>query len=203
MTPQEYDSYSISREVIEESIKRNAKEVCRIKGNVSIDINRLPLVWQGSDEYKAIAYPTKGYECRTLYTSGIFPIVVYMVLKYYKIDVTLEDLVRIALWGDWHHANGTWHHYLDVMCEAYGLKTTRVTTVQQLADCIKKDDGLAVAMVDNSILTDTAGNTLVVIIKISDDEISFYYPGDGRIRTFESKEIMEHAKMLWIISEQS
>lgn len=200
MTPEQYEEYKAATSRLLETIKENAsKPMTALEGvTIGVQHERMPLIWQNSDECKAIPYPAEGFEGRTVATSGEFPIVAYMLLKYFGKECALEDLVRIALWGDWHHANGTWHHYLDVVCQAYDLKISRISSLEQVENCMERG-GVSVALLDNSLFPGARGNVLSVIISLDDLEVFFYSPRnpEGRLCLLSAAEFLKHTKVLW------
>lgn len=145
----------------------------------SLDRSRLKLIPQDSEICENIPYPISGQpqpNTETLKTCGSFPIITYAVLSYFGKKISLENLAQIADFGGWHHQNGTWWHYLDVVCQVYGLKILHFDSWSEVYDKIVEGDFVAVALLDHEMFPEVRGNSLVLITSIFDGKVSFFHP---------------------------
>lgn len=188
MTEHQYSDYSFIDQKFENMIKENSKENFATTYNATLDMKKLPLI---QDECDAMYYGE----------FGKFIIVTYNALKYFGVDVTIDDLVRIALWGDWYCSEGTNHHYIDVVCSAYGMYVTRVTALQQIAENISSDKGFAIAMLDKKAIPEATESTPVIITEISNGEVYFcYLTENGNKKShLEASDLLKYTKTFWTI----
>lgn len=170
---------------------------------LSVDNERFHPMTLDSDRCRALVYPVKGYKDRTVATSGEFIVMANMVIDYFNksdSENLLEDLLRIALWGNWHHKHGTWPHYLDVMCEAYGIETTRLSSINHILGWMKRG-GVSVALLDDEIFPEFFGDCLVFITELNtvENRIKYYFVCDDEEtrRTMKIEEFILHTKVLW------
>lgn len=190
MTPEDYNEY---RKVTDEIYKTlyNREELRLVRelsigsyNFANVDLDRLTLVPQDSEDLKNIFYPISGelvdqWNCETVQTHGIFQIITYAVLNYFGRVVSIEDLTKIAVYGGWHHKNGTWWHYIDVICQAYGLKVLRESSWKEVYEKLSIGNFLAVALLDHEMFPEITGNSLVLITKIDGGKIEFFHPKKG------------------------
>lgn len=166
---------------------------------VELDETQFEFISQNSDYCQAISYPCKEDDTRTFATSGEFPIMAYVVLKYFKKQVTLQDLAYIANYGEWHHKNGTYHHFLDVVIQAYGLKILRVSSFFKIFSVIAKG-GIIVSLMDQRLFPHSKGNTLILVTKFSNGDVYYYTPAFGsKISSMPIDTFVENTKVLWSI----
>lgn len=192
LSPTDYDAYCKTTEELRKSL-HNPKEIrdfcdeskgaaIEMEHFAMLDMSRLKMISQDSPICEEILYPISGHtwsDGETLKTHGIFQIITYAVLDYFGEKESLENLTQIATYGGWHHKNGTWWHYLDVVCQAYGLKTLRFGSWSEVYDKMVEGDFLAVALLDHEMFPEFTGNSLVLITSIFDGEISFFHPKKG------------------------
>lgn len=205
MTPEEYAEYKKHLQEMSNSLKENRIKVIndlkRI-GPVYMPLSGLNLACQTCSEFKNIPYPIPSEPTRTVASSGAFQIIVYTVLSYFGKNVSVEELTRIANFGDWQHdKNGTWHHFVDVMCLAYGLDVARIGDWQYVGIAMNYNE-LVVALLDHKMFPDSRGNNLVLITGISNGEVFFYHPrfGDSFLRCGIAH-FMLNTKVLWGITD--
>lgn len=214
MTPEDYAAYRAVMDNLYKAL-HNSEEIldmCAKSKDVQhqfafVDTDKLDLIPQDSKICEDIIYPISGelvdeWNCETVKTHGIFLIIAYAVLKFFGKEVSLEDLTLIAVYGDWHHKeNGTYWHYLDVVCQAYGLKTLRLSSWYGVYDKIAIGDFLAVALLDHKMFPEITGNSLVLITSISNGEISFFHPKkackNAKLTTDSIYRFTKYTKVLW------
>ena len=200
MTPDEYFEYRRKTDEIysqlKESIKTNTMTSVSCRAPVTINEPNLPIIYQKSELCESIAYPCLKDKDRTLATSGSFIIVACSVLRYFEKKVTLEALRDVAVYGDWHNINGTWHHFIDVILEACGLQVVRLSDFQS-AYSKTVDGGLTIALLKHELFPSGKGNVLVVITGFVDGKIKFYSPSFVNIREMPIEKFMSNTLVLW------
>lgn len=170
---------------------------------LKIDPNRFHPVCITSDKCKALKYPTTRLIDRTVDTSGEVLLITHMVIEYFNKSYSvnlLEDLLNIAIWGGWHRTKGTRLHYIDVVCEAYGIETTRLSTIGHIFWWMKRG-GVSVALLENELFPEFSGDCLVFVteICIAQNYIKYYFLCDEEetTRTMEIEDFILHTKVLW------
>lgn len=201
MTPEQYEQHKQALAKVFTRLKYDVSTLDKVAISnwipASVNLEMLEMVYQNSDYCDNINYPCKAYPERTFKTSGNFPIIVYSVLKYFKRDVTLEGLRDIAVYGDYHHENGTWHHYVDVVCQTYNLSVSRLDSFARAY--LKVHSGsLVLALMNNKIFSNAKGNALVMITGFFNGEVAYYYPGNARLLgELDLNTFMENCNVLW------
>lgn len=182
MTHEEYMEYKKQLEEMANGLKKDRMSFIKILERVTpvhLHLERLNLIRQTRSEFKNIPYPVPSEPTRTVASHGAFQIIVHNVLKYFGKDVSVEDLTWIANFGDWQHdKNFTWHHFVDVVCKAYGLDIARLGTWEYVYSMMKCGC-MVVALLDHKMFPDGHGNSLVLVTGIEDEEIIFYHPRFG------------------------
>ena len=170
---------------------------------LTIDEKRFQPVCMTSEKCMALAYPTRNLRDSTVSSSGEVLVMTNMVIDYFCKDYSanlLEDLLRIALWGYWHRRRKTYLHYIDVMCEAYRIETTRLSNINHISGWMKRG-GVSVALLDDEIFPEFFGDCLVFITELNTVEnyIKYYFVGDDEEtrRTMKIEEFILHTKVLW------
>lgn len=213
MSSDDYKAYREATDSIYKSLY-NLKEIIGLytaskdglNNSAMVDKTRLKLIPQDSEICKDISYPISGesvnpWNCETLKTHGIFQIITYTVLNYFGKEVSLEDLTQIALQGGWHHKNGTWWHYLDVVCQAYGLYILRQGSWMSTYHKLNVGNFLAVALLDHEMFPEVTDNSLVLITKIDNGEIEFFHPKKGiELCSDYISRFAKYTRVLWGIS---
>lgn len=217
LSPTDYDAYRKATDELCKSL-HNPKEIrdlydetkgaaIEMEHLAMLDTSLLKLVPQNSQICETIPYPISGQvppDCETLRTHGIFQIITYAVLDYFGEKVSLENLTQIADFGGWHHENGTWWHYLDVVCQTYGLKTLRFGSWSEAYHKMVEGDFLAVALLDHEMFPEVTGNSLVLITSIFDGEITFFHPKKACRKCKYTRDSIyrftKYVKVLWGIS---
>lgn len=215
MTPRQYDgNYKPALTEIRKQMDKNLETIIKLEengriyesrwGSAAVELERVVPLVQDTEYYRAFLYPTKNFPNRTLDIYGEFMIVTGMVLKYFGIkNVEPEgELLQIANYGDWQHNNGTWHHYIDTVCEAYGISTTRLSKVQQMIQYMKRG-GLTVVLLDNKMFPGSIGNCLVLVTEIVPryNWVGYYFPGgpekSEHFRGNSLGDFVKGAKVIW------
>lgn len=213
MSENDYKEYRSMMDSLYESL-HNPEEIldmCAKSKDVQhqfafVSKNRLDLISQDSTICEEIPYPISGevldesnYE--TLKTHGIILIIAYAVLNYFGKEVSLEDLTWIAIWGDWHHKNGTWWHYLDVVCHAYGLYVVREKSWLETYNKLCVGNFLTVALLDHEMFPEVTGNSLVLVTSIFDGKVEFFHPKKGvELCSDYISRFTKYTRVLWGIS---
>lgn len=208
--------YAAYREVMDNLYKalHNSEEIlnmCAKSKDVQhqfafVDTDKLDLIPQDSKICEDILYPISGellnesnYE--TVKTHGIFLIIAYAVLNFFGKEVSLEDLTQIAVYGGWHHKNGTWWHYLDAIFQVYGLYAVREKSWLETYNKLCIGNFLTVALLDHEMFPEVTGNSLVLITSISDGKIKFFHPKKGtECISEEIDRFTKYTRVLWGIS---
>ncbi len=204
MTPEEYTEYKKHLAEMTNGLKKNRMAFIKNLSEVApvhLDLKRFDLVRQTCSEFKNIPYPVPSEPTRTVASHGAFQIIVYNVLKYFGKDVSIEDLTRIANFGDWQHdQNGTWHHFVDVVCQAYGLNAIRLGKWKHVYKAISRGN-IIVALLDHKMFLNGHGSSLVLVTGIENKEVIFYHPrfGDDLWRCGMAH-FMLNTKVLWLIA---
>lgn len=204
MTPEEYANYKENLQKMDKGLKRGSVATIRELSSMApvyVPINGLNLVRQTCTEFKNIPYPVPSDPARTVASHGAFQIILHNVLRYFGKSVSVENLTKFANFGDWHDKNGTWHHFIDVICKAYGLDTVRLGSWSYVYRAIN-DGNLIVALLDHKMFPEGYGNSLVLITGIEKGDIIFYHPrfGDDLCRC-EIAHFMLNTKVLWRIAD--
>lgn len=205
MTHEEYMEYQKYLVEMADGLKKDRMSFIKNLSRVTpayTPIHGLNLVRQTCSEFKNIPYPVLSEPTRTVASHGAFQIIVHNVLKYFGKDVSVEDLTRIANFGDWQHdKNGTWHHFVDVVCKAYGLDVARLGDWMYVYSLIYQGY-MVVALLDHKMFPDGHGSSLVLVTGIEDEEIIFYHPrfGDDLWRCGIAH-FMLNTKVLWGITD--
>ncbi len=212
MTPEDYNEYRKAMDDICSALHnpQGISDMDKMSKDVfdftKVHSYRLTLVPQDSKTCEDILYPISGetvdeWNCETLKTHGIFQIIAYTVLQYFGKEVSLEDLTKIAVYGGWHHKNGTWWHYIDVICQAYGLGVLRENSWKEIYEKLSIGNFLAVALLDHEMFPEVTGNSLVLITAINNGKIEFFHPKKGT--DFCSEDISRftnYTRVLWGIT---
>ncbi len=206
MTPEEYAEYKKHLEEMANGLKKDRiaviNELDRMGAYAYVPLSYLNLVYQKSEEFKKIPYPVPSEPTRTVASHGAFQIIVHIVLDYFGRCATIEDLTRIANFGDWQHdKNGTWHHFVDVICQTYGLDVVRFGSWWYVFNAIN-DGNIVLALLDHKMFPDGHGNSLVLIEGISNGKVIFYHPRFGnRLLRCGIAHFMLNTKVLWGIAD--
>lgn len=217
LSPTDYDAYRKATDELTKSLHNleDIQDLYDRSERAVIDLNfakknmailNSSLILQNSPICESISYPIVGKtDSETLRTHGTFQIITYAVLDYFHKKESLENLAQIAAYGGWHHENGTWWHYLDVVCQAYGLKTFRLGNWNDIYDKMTMDEFLVVALLDHKMFPEVRGNSLVLITSIYNGEISFFHPKKGSRKakcvTDSIGRFARYAKVIWGISK--
>lgn len=213
MSPEDYNKYRSMMDSLYEAL-HNSEEILDMFEKSKnllhqfafVRKDRLDLISQDSEICEDISYPISGesmdpWNCETLKTHGIFLIIAYAVLNYFGKEVSLEDLTQIAVYGGWHHKNGTWWHYLDVVFQAYGLYVVREKSWLETYNKLCVGNFLTVALLDHEMFPEITGNSLVLITSICDGEIKFFHPKKGTDCIVEGIDrFTKYTRVLWGIS---
>lgn len=205
MTPEEYAEYKKHLAEVADGLKKNRILFIKAVKESTFAytaIYNLDLVYQKCDEFKRIPYPVPSEPTRTVASHGAFQIVVHNVLKHFGKNVSVEDLTKIANYGDWQHdKNGTWHHFVDVVCKAYGLDVVRLGNWKYVYSLINQGY-MVVTLLDHKMFPDGHGNSLVLVTGIEGDEIEFYHPRFGEhLLKCGIAHFMLNTKVLWGITD--
>ncbi len=204
MTPDEYSDYRKKTDEIysqlKESIKTNTMTSLSCRAPVAINETSLPLIYQNSAKCESITYPCPEDKNRTMATSGSFPIVACSVLRYFGENVTLEALRDVAVFGNWHTTNGTWHHFIDVVLEAHGLQVRRLSDFQN-AYHKTAEGGVIIALLKHELFPKSRGNSIVVITGFLNGKIRFYTPSSTRIKEMRIGTFMANTMVLWSVEK--
>lgn len=169
---------------------------------VSVDKAQLPLISQDSEICKRISCPISGgNKGETLETNGTFQIIAYAILNYFAKDVSLEELTRIAVYGEWYDEDETWCPYLDVVCQAYGLNVVHESNWLEVYYKIATKKFLAAALIDHEMIPNVTGNSLVLITGIHRGKIEFFHPKRGvKFLKEDITHFAKHTRVLWGIT---
>lgn len=213
MSENDYKNYRSMMDSLYKSLF-NSKEIlnmCKKSKDIAhqfalVNKDRLKLIPQDSEICKDISYPISGesvdpWNCETLETHGIFQIITYTVLNYFGKEVSLEDLTQIAIQGGWHHKNGTWWHYLDVVLQAYGLYVVREKSWLETYNKLCVGNFLTVALLDHEMFPEVTGNSLVLVTSICDGKVEFFHPKKGvELCSDYIRRFTKYTRVLWGIS---
>lgn len=171
MSKAEWEDYLDNMQELKKNM--HAQKECEHRNSYEITAKRrvnLPL--QATDENAKISYCSKRFPSKkTIATSGNFPLTIKSVLESFGKSVALEDLIYIAKWGDWISAEGgTYWHFIDATCYAYGLKCARISTMDQIKECLE-NKGVVLALISKDLFPNGLGNHLSAIIKVVNSKI--------------------------------
>lgn len=209
MTHEEYMEYKEQSAEMSDGLQQNLKKAAvelkkrSFKAPQYLDTNRLELLYQKTNEFDAIPYPVPSEPTRTVASHGGYQIIVHNIIKYFGKDVSIKDLTEIANDGYWQHDPiGTWRHFVDVMCQAYGLDPVRLGTWETVYDEISNDN-LIVASLAHKMYPDGHGNALVLITGIENGNFIFYHPRFGaNLQIYGIADFMANTAVLWKISKK-
>lgn len=208
MSHEEYEEYKRHSAEMADGLQQNLKEAAvelkkhSFRAPQYLDVNKLDLLYQKTNEFEAIPYPVPSEPLRTVASHGGYQIIVHNIIKYFGKDVSVKDLTEIANFGCWQHdPNGTWRHFIDAMCQAYGLNPVRLGTWKTVYDEVSEGN-LIVASLAHKMYPEGHGNALVLITGIENGNFIFYHPRFGaNLQIHGAAEFMANTAVLWKISE--
>lgn len=171
MTKAEWEEYLHHMQELKKNMY--AQKKCENRDSYEMTAKRqvnLPL--QVANEFTRISYCSSRYlSDKTIATSGNFPLTIKSVLEAFGKSVALEDLICIAKWGDWITPDGrTYWHFIDATCYAYGLKCARISTMDQIKECLE-NNGVVLALISKDLFQNGLGNRLSTVIKVVSSKI--------------------------------
>lgn len=200
MTEHDYENYKEVNKKIFESFQQSRDLIpsCLGDADVAIKIYKLDAIFQDENRCKCIPYPASDDSSKTFATSGMFQLIFHSILSYFGKEESLENLAMVANYGNWHHPNGTWHHYIDTMCQAYGLGCYRFSNAMNIKN-VMTNGGLAVVLLDHSMKPSGHGNLLVIVTAIKDGNVEFFSPAftDGKIHGASLRHFFKNVKVMW------
>lgn len=200
MTEKEWATYQSNMAALRETLKESCKSNC---SGINVSLCRqITVPLQTKQKHASIAYHAPGGNSyKTIGTSGNFPITTQAILKFFGKKVPLEDLIQIALQGDWiSKEGGTYWHYIDAVCVAYGLCVARISSFEQILATMQRK-GLVAALFKHDLFPKGLGAHLGIITKVDGDHVFMRSPSKSCQERVSVKDFCDNLLTMWTIVE--
>ena len=162
---------------------------------------KLNMPLQNSQKFSEIPYrAVNSTSKKTIATSGNFPLVTKEVLEHFGKSISLKDLIRIALYGDWiAPEGGTYWHFIDTVCYAYHLNCKRISMLSDVLQTLQHGDGIVIALLANKLFPNGLGRHLAVVRGVVKGKVIMQSTSKVGYESVTLKEFFENCDVIWSI----